>query len=107
VSDNTTSVPDLYCVEIRRSRRDLGLSIVLQATCELTARSAVLRLFPEFKHSLVLMQVFLARYVELDWDSGRFTVAKRERSPAIPVCIAKTPKPTHKKLPPTEDGGVE
>jgi hypothetical protein len=108
VSDKISPVLQLFCVDIRRNPRDLGLSIVLPATCELVARREVLRLFPEYWHNLVLMQVSLARYVELDWDSGRhIVVVKREHAPAIPPCIAKTAKPKHKKLPPIEQEGIE
>jgi hypothetical protein len=72
------------------------------------ARCEVLRLFPEFKHSFVLMQVYLARYVELDWDSGRSIVVKQRRRPKVPPCVAAEAKPERKKLPRLEDeGGVQ
>jgi len=72
---------DLYCVEIQRDPKDLGLSVVLLANCELMARRDFLRLFPEYKHGFPLMEVYLARYVEFDWQTGRCIVAKRERQP--------------------------
>ncbi len=53
VSDKIHPVPSLYCVEIQRHPRDLGISIVLPATCELMARCEVLRLFPEYRNSVV------------------------------------------------------
>ena len=53
------------------------------------ARREALRLFPEYKHSFVHMQVSLAQYAEIDWDSGRSVVAKRERPPEVPPCVAK------------------
>ena len=99
--------PDLYCVEIQRSPQDLGISIVLPATCELMARREALRLFPEYKHDLVLMQVYLARYVEIDWDTGRSIVVKQRRRPEVPPCVAAEAKPERKKLPPIEEGGAE
>jgi hypothetical protein len=102
VSKKFLPVSDLYCVNIQRHPRDLGVSIVLPASSELMARREALRLFPEYKRGLALMQVSLVRYVELDWDSSRFTVAKRERPPAIPECVAKTEKAKPKKLPPSE-----
>jgi hypothetical protein len=105
VSDKITPVPDLYCVAIQRYPRDLGVSIVLPATSEMMARREALRLFPEHKRGLALMQVSLVRYVELDWDSSRFTVAKRERPPAIPHCVATAVKPNRKKLRPFEQEG--
>jgi hypothetical protein len=99
---------DLYCVEIQRHPKDLGVSIVLPATCELMARREVFRLFPEYQHNLVLMHVFLAQYVEIDWESGRCIVANQRRRPKIPACVAAEAKPERKKLPRLEDeGGVQ
>jgi len=71
------------------------------------ARQEVLRLFPEYKHNLVLMEVYLAQYAEIDWDCGRSVVAKRERRPDIPPCIAKKVGMKRLSLPPIEDEGVE
>ena len=71
------------------------------------ARREALRLFPEYKHSLVLMNSFLARYAEIDWESGRSIVAKQEKRPEIPACIAKKVGTKRMKLPPTEDEGSE
>ena len=100
--------PDLYCIEIQRHEGDLGLSVVLAATCELMARREVLRLFPEFKHDLVLMQVFLAQYAEIDWETGRSIVVKQRQRPEVPPCVAAEAKPERKKLPRLEDeGGVQ
>ena len=93
------SASDLFCVEIQRHAKDLGVSIVLQATCELMARREVLRLFPEFKHRLVLMQVYLAQYAEIDWESGRSIVVKQQRRPSIPPCVAAEAKRERPKLP--------
>jgi hypothetical protein len=107
VSDKISHVPELFCVEIRRYSRDLGVSLVLPATCELTARREALRLFPEFKHSLVLMQVFLAQYAEIDWESGRSLVVKQRRQPAIPACVVAEAKRERKKLPRIEEGDAE
>src|ERR1035438_10275648 len=101
------SAPELYCVEIQRHAHDLGISVVLQANCELMARHEALRLFPEYKHDLVLMEVYLARYVEIDWDSGRSIVVKQRRRPEVPPCVAAEAKPERKKLPPIEEGGAE
>jgi len=73
---------------MKRHPKDLGLSILLPATCELMARRHALRLFPEYKRDLLLMQVFLAQYAEIDWDSGRTIVAKQRGRPDIPACAA-------------------
>jgi hypothetical protein len=71
------------------------------------ARREVLRLFPEFKHSLVLMDAYLAHYVECDWETGRCIVAKQVKRPEIPACIAKKVRMKRLKLPPIEDEGAE
>jgi hypothetical protein len=73
------------------------------------ARCEVLRLFPEYRNSVVAVQVYLARYVELDWDSGRTIVVKQRRRPTIPACVAAEEKPRRSKLPRLEEdgGGVQ
>jgi hypothetical protein len=107
VYSNSSPSPSLYCVEIKRHPRDLGLSIVFAATSKLAATQAVLRLYPEYKHSLVLMDVYRARWVEVDFDSGRTIVVKRQRF-EVPPCLAAGDKPERKKLPRIEEeGGVQ
>ena len=72
------------------------------------ARHEALRLFPEYKHDLMLMQVFRAQYVEVDWNCGRSIVVKQKLPPYIPPCIAADSKPQRKRLPRLEDeGGVQ
>ena len=71
------------------------------------ARREALRLFPEFKHDLVLMDVFFAKYAEVDWDSGRTIVVKQEKSPEIPACIAAKVGMKRLKLPRIEEEGAE
>jgi hypothetical protein len=71
------------------------------------ARREALRLFPEYRHNLVLINVFLARYAEIDWDSGRSIVVKQEKRPHIPACIAARAKAERKKLPRVEEEGAE
>ena len=99
--------PDLYCVEIQRSPQDLGISVVLPATCELMARHAVLRLFPEYRQSLVLVQVYRAQYAEIDWEFGRSMVVKQRQRPTIPACVAAEAKHERTKLPRIEEEGTE
>jgi len=70
------------------------------------ARREVLRLFPEYKHNLVLMDVYLAQYVEIDWESGRSIVVKQRRQPEIPACVAAEAKLERKKLPHIEEEGA-
>lgn len=63
------------------------------------ARCEVLRLFPEYRHSVVSVQVYVAQYAEIDWDSGRTIVVKQRRRPEVPPCVAAEAKPERKKLP--------
>ncbi len=56
------------------------------------AQREVLRLFPEYKHRLVHMRVYLVRYVEIDWDEGRCLVIKRNKRREIPAAIAEISK---------------
>jgi hypothetical protein len=71
------------------------------------ARREALRLFPEFKHKLVLMQVYLAQYAEIDWDCGRSIVVKQRRRPEVPPCVAAEAKRGRKKLPRIEEEEAE
>ena len=103
----SSSSPDLYCVEIQRHPKDLGVKFVLPATCEWMARREALRPFPEYKRNLVLMQAFLTQYAEIDWESGRSIVVKQRRRPTIPACVAAEAKPERKKLPRIEEEGAE
>lgn len=105
MSDKIASTSDLFCIEIKRHPRDLGVSIVLPATCHLMARREVLRLFPEYSRDDMQVRVFLARFVEIDWNEGRSIIAKRVRPPEIPPCVAATAKRERKKLPLIEDEG--
>lgn len=85
-------ISDLFCVEIQRHKGDLGLSVILPATCELKARWEFLRLFPEFRHSAVHVEVYLVRYAEIDWDSGRCLVIKRSKRREVPAAVAEISK---------------
>jgi hypothetical protein len=107
VSDKISHVPELFCIEIKRHPKDLGVNVVLLANCELMARREALRLFPEYKHDLVLMQVFVAQYAEIDWDSGRSIVVKRRQRLEIPACIAAKVGLKRPKLPRLEQEGEE
>jgi len=53
------------------------------------------------------MDVYLARYVEIDWESGRSIAAKQEKRPEIPACIAKKVGMKRLKQPPIKDEGAE
>ena len=107
MSIEISPAPNLYSVEIQRHPQDLGVSLVLQANCELMARHEALRLFPEYRQNLALMEVYLAQYVEVDWDSGRSVVIKQEKRPEIPACIAAKVGMKRLKLPRLEQEGEE
>ena len=66
-----------------------------------------LRLFPEYKQNFVLMEVYLAQYAEIDWDSGRNVVVKQVKRPEIPASIAAKVGLKRLKLPRIEEGGTE
>lgn len=89
VSDKIPPTPELYCIEIQRHQGDLGLSVILAATCELKARWEFLRLFPEYRHQAVHVEVYLARYAEIDWESGRCLVIRGRKRREIPAAVAE------------------
>lgn len=68
------------------------------------ARCEVLRLFPEYRHTAVAVQVYLARFAEIDWQSGRSIIIKRERPAEVPPCVAAA-KRERKSLPRLEEEG--
>jgi hypothetical protein len=97
------SSPSFLVKLLERHPRNIGISVVLPATCELMARHTALRLFPEYKHIFPHIQVFLAQYAEIDWDSGRTIIVTHRRRPQIPACIAAEVKPERKRLPRLDD----
>ena len=99
--------PDLYCIEFERYPGDLGVSVVLPATCGLAARLRALTLFPEFRHSGTVTNLYPVKYAEIDWNSGRTIVVRREKPLEIPPCIAEKAKARRKKLPRIEEEGTE
>jgi hypothetical protein len=75
--------PGVFAVEIKRYPKDLGVSIVIPATCELAARLCVLKLFPEYHCQATRISVRSVKYVELDWENGRFLVIQQHKLPSI------------------------
>jgi len=69
------------------------------------AKREVFRLFPEYQHNLVLMRAFLVRYAEIDWDSGRCIVIKRNKRREVPAAVAEISKSLLKKPPRLEEEG--
>lgn len=107
-SSESQVLPELFCVEFQRNQRDLGVSIVLQATCEMAAQREAIRLFPEYARTSVSLWVFPIRYVEFDWDEGRCLLIKRTKRREIPAAVAEISK-SFLKNPPRlkKDGGKE
>jgi hypothetical protein len=89
VSIEITPTPDLYCIEFKFPRPHLGISVVLPATCELAAKLVAWRLFPEHKRNAVATFVCHARYVEIDWQTGRSIVMTQKKRPAVPFLKSK------------------
>ncbi len=94
--------PDLYVVEFRRHSGDLGVSVILPATCALMAKLEAWRLFPEHKRNASAMSVFNVEYAEIDWETGRCFVMKRRRA-AKPILVVED-STNHRKRGRREEG---
>ena len=87
---------DIYVVEFVRLARDLGVSVIVRANCEVVARLQAWRLFPEYKRLASLTLVHLLDYAEIDWQTGRCFVIKRQKRKPIPALTLD--KPTTRPL---------
>jgi hypothetical protein len=85
--------PNLYSVEFERHSGDLRVSIILAATCELMAVVEALRRFPEYLRFASRTDVILIDYAEIDWETGRCFVGKRQKKPVLPEFFADEPSP--------------
>jgi hypothetical protein len=106
VSDLISPSQDLYVVEFERHRGDLGSSCIVRANCEILAKLKAWRLWPEYKRLAARTRVYLLDYAEIDWESGRCFVAKREQRAAIPVFFAEQAAKKQKKRKPAEEGST-
>jgi hypothetical protein len=88
--------PDLYAVEFIFPRH-LGITVVIPATCAPMARLEAWPLFPEYKRSASKTSVCNVEYVEIDWETGRCFVKKRQRRGSVPVLLDGEPKQKPKK----------
>ena len=92
--------PDLHVVEFEFPRH-LGVSVIRPATCPLMAKLEAWRLFPEYKRNSAATSVFHAKYVEIDWETGRCYISKRKKRTPIPVFTldehAKRPQNTKRE----------
>lgn len=85
-----SSAPDLYAVEFTLQQH-LGVSVILPATCALAAKLKAWILFPEYKRISTGARVHNVEYVEIDWQTGRSIVVKRQKRPALPPLLAEEP----------------
>ena len=99
--------PNLYAVEFERHSGDLRVSIIVSATCELMAVVEALRRFPEYLRFASRTDVILIDYAEIDWETGRCFVGKRQKRPALPEFFGDEPIPNPNEKWRTEEGGAE
>ena len=99
--------PNLYSVEFERRSGDLRVSIILAATCELMAVVEALRRFPEYLRFASRTDVTLIDYAEIDWETGRCFVSKRQKRPALPEFFVDEPTPNPDEKRRTEEGSAE
>jgi hypothetical protein len=83
--------PDLYVVEFEFDRH-LGVSVVIPATCALSAQLKAWELFPEHRRSASSTTVYSADYCEVDWETGRCFMAKRQKVETIPSFLIEEPE---------------
>src|ERR1017187_3365875 len=83
--------PDLYVVRFEFDRK-LGVSVVLPATCALAAQLKAWELFPEHKRRASSTNVYSADYCEVDWETGRCLMAKRQKVETIPSFLMESEK---------------
>ena len=82
--------PDLYAVDFEINH-NLGVSVIIPATCALSAKLRAWELFPEHKRRASATHVHTVEYVEIDWQTGRSIVAKRQKRPTLPKLLAEEP----------------
>ena len=75
--------PDLFEVEFELGQH-LGVSVILPATCALSAQLKAWSLFPEHKRRASSTSVCAVDYCEVDWETGRCVMSKRQKVETIP-----------------------
>jgi hypothetical protein len=70
----------------------LGISIILPATCALSAQLKAWNLFPERRRRALSTTVYAADYCEVDWETGRCFMAKRQKVETIPSFLIEEPE---------------
>ena len=98
--------PALYVVDFEINR-NLGVSVILPATCALSAKLRAWSLFPEHKRRASDTHVHSVEYVEIDWQTGRSIVAKLLKRPALPALLAEEPDEEFHNGWRNEEGGTQ
>jgi hypothetical protein len=83
--------PDLYVVEFEFGQH-LGVSAILPATCALSAQLKAWSLFPEHRRRALSTTVCCIDYCEVDWETGRCFMAKRQKVETIPSFLMESEK---------------
>ena len=83
--------PDLYVVEFEFGQH-LGVSVILSATCALSAQLKAWEMFPEHCRRALSTTVYSADYCEVDWETGRCFMAKRQKVETIPSFLMESEK---------------
>ena len=83
--------PDLFEVRFEFDRH-LGVSVILPATCALSAQLKAWELFPEHRRLASSTSVCSIDYCEVDWETGRCFVARRQKVETIPSFLMESGK---------------
>jgi hypothetical protein len=83
--------PALYAVEFEFDWQ-LGVSIILPATCVLAAKLKAWRLFPEHRRNASRTTVHNVEYAEIDWQTGRTIVVKQQKRSTITAPLSSEPE---------------
>jgi hypothetical protein len=82
------AILNIYAVEFFRRPGDLGFTAIVRASSGDNARREAWRLFPEYRRLSSATRVHALDYAEVDWDSGRVIVMKRQHRMPTPVFFA-------------------
>jgi hypothetical protein len=91
VSTDLPPTDALYVVEFERHQGDLGVSLILRASCDVEAKLKAWKFWPEYKRLASRTHISLIDYAEIDWESGRCLVVKRRKRAPLPVFASDEP----------------
>ena len=72
--------------------RHLGVSVVIPATCALSAQLKAWSLFPEHRLRASSTSVCAVDYCEVDWETGRCVMSKRQKVETVPSFLTEQEK---------------